>query len=353
MDLDLSLVKKMFDGLPEAVFLLEGSTLLYTNPRGRALLPKDAEARHPLLDLLPEESGELVCTIQDALVHLSISPLDNKRLLIARSLRESMAPPLTAKIPAQLRLHLSSLSATTEQLATQLSRGNALAPYRDLLCIQAQATCRILRLTRQLELSDGDLDTDYPHRALDFVALCRNLSEELLSRSGGLGAQFRFHTELPSLILAGSPALLEQLILSLLSNALKSATQGGEIEMTLSLAKERALLSIWNNGGSIPEDRLSQLFSPESGANLPQPGEGTGLDLWLTHRIALAHGGVIMASNRPEGGATFTVSLPITPPGSLQLQSSDAHILREEGFSPLLIALSDALPARLFHPLEL
>jgi two-component system sensor histidine kinase HupT/HoxJ len=40
-------------------------------------------------------------------------------------------------------------------------------------------------------------------------------------------------------------------------------------------------------------------------------GEGTGLGLWISWSIAREHGGSIAAANRPEGGALFTVRLPV------------------------------------------
>jgi hypothetical protein len=41
------------------------------------------------------------------------------------------------------------------------------------------------------------------------------------------------------------------------------------------------------------------------------PGEGTGLGLWVSYAIAEQHGGRLRAENRPEGGAAFTLDIPV------------------------------------------
>lgn len=352
MTLDLTLLQRMFDSLPEAVFVLDKAELFYCNPSGRALLSDGEITAAYFIELLPEENGELVCTVQGTLFHISVSLLDTRRLLLVRPVREQEAPGASIKIPAQLRLHLTALSATTERLAIQLSQQKQLDPYRDLLRIQTQAACRILRLARQLELSNGQWEQEYPKKAVDFATLCRRLAEELYDRMNGEGPQFAFQMDTPSLILAGNRALLEQLLLSLLSNALKSAGTDGRVEVSLHSTHSRVVLSIWDSGQSIPDDRLLQLFSPQNDANIPQPNEGVGLDLWIAHRIAMFHSGVIMAANRPGGGTEFTISLPLSPPTNLELRSCDTQHLQEEVYSPLLIALSDALPHKLYDPLE-
>ena len=41
--------------------------------------------------------------------------------------------------------------------------------------------------------------------------------------------------------------------------------------------------------------------------------EGSGLGLWIAQQIVTAHGGVILAANAPNGGAIFTLRLPLQP----------------------------------------
>jgi len=349
--MEIPILHKLFDHLPEAVFLIQDLDLLYSNPAGQLLLPKDDTTITHYIELFSGLFETTLCTFRSGVFHVTVSDLFPQRLFMLRAVQLPKPPCTGAAVPPQLRGHLSSLALTTEKLAMQLSREGKFEDYRDLLSIQTQATCRILRLTCQFELALENWDSDFPRSAVDLAGICRTLSVELKTRMEGHGPRFHYRCDLPSLLMTGNKCLLEQLILSLLSNAIKSAGPEGSMELRLTQTRERAVLSVWNSGPSIPEDRLLQLFSPCTAPGLPRPNEGAGLDLWLSHRIAFFHSGVIMAGNRPRGGSEFTVSLPATPPDRLKFQSRDMTP-PDEGFSPLLVGLSDALPHQAFNPLD-
>ena len=101
----------------------------------------------------------------------------------------------------------------------------------------------------------------------------------------------------------------------------------------------------------MPDERLLQLFSPQDTTQIPDGLVGTGLDLWLCYRIVQAHKGAIVAQNVPSGGTEFIVSLPIQHPTTLSFQSPKPRI-GENGFSPILVLLSDVLPPHLYLPHE-
>jgi signal transduction histidine kinase len=68
------------------------------------------------------------------------------------------------------------------------------------------------------------------------------------------------------------------------------------------------LLAVADNGPGIPADRLEQVFERfvKSGDST-----GSGLGLSIARDLVEAHGGTIAAANRPEGGAVFTIDLPV------------------------------------------
>jgi two-component system, NtrC family, sensor histidine kinase HydH len=101
-------------------------------------------------------------------------------------------------------------------------------------------------------------------------------------------------------------------LVNLFLNALDVLKPGGLLEACLSASADAAItLKILDNGPGIPPDIMARIFSPFA-TNKPH---GTGIGLYLSARIMEEHGGSITASNRPEGGACFTLQLPANSKG--------------------------------------
>jgi signal transduction histidine kinase len=68
-------------------------------------------------------------------------------------------------------------------------------------------------------------------------------------------------------------------------------------------------IEVVDNGPGIPAEIMTRIFEPFFTTR--DVGAGMGLGLSICHTIVEAHGGTIHAGNRPEGGAVFTVQLPL------------------------------------------
>ena len=107
----------------------------------------------------------------------------------------------------------------------------------------------------------------------------------------------------------GDPIPLRQALSNLLQNAIRYTPDGGRIDVILSDAGERTVISVRDNGEGIPSERLEAIFDPF--VRLSGAGPGLGIGLALVRRIVELHGGTVTAaSDGPGCGSVFTVSLP-------------------------------------------
>jgi signal transduction histidine kinase len=108
---------------------------------------------------------------------------------------------------------------------------------------------------------------------------------------------------------------LKQILLNLLTNAVKFTPDGGRIQVKAVREDGAVTLSVSDTGiGIAPEDRAA-IFD-EFRQVITEDGrkrEGTGLGLALTERFVDMHHGTIGVQSEPGKGATFTVTLPLTP----------------------------------------
>jgi PAS domain S-box-containing protein len=112
----------------------------------------------------------------------------------------------------------------------------------------------------------------------------------------------------------GDPLLVQQALLNIVLNAEQAiGASGGRIETTTSLRGEgvaaEIVVQIRDTGPGIPPAAIPRVFEPFY--TTKEVGKGTGLGLAITYGVIQEHGGQITAANHPQGGAVFTVQLPV------------------------------------------
>jgi CheY-like chemotaxis protein len=121
-------------------------------------------------------------------------------------------------------------------------------------------------------------------------------------------------TELaPGLELTADPAKLKQMLLNLMSNAIKFTPEHGRITVRADRADEWVEIAVVDTGMGIAEAHLHLLFGEfqQIPAGPGRKPEGTGLGLALTKRFAALHGGDVTVVSHVGEGSTFTIRLPV------------------------------------------
>lgn len=116
---------------------------------------------------------------------------------------------------------------------------------------------------------------------------------------------------------------------NLLANAIRHASHGGVVRCTLSSSPGRLILEVADDGSGVPPDQREAIFERYRRGSR---SSGTGLGLAIVGEIAALHGGVVAVGDAPEGGALFTVELP------LRTQRTSTEATRPAGPPSLVLA---------------
>ena len=107
-------------------------------------------------------------------------------------------------------------------------------------------------------------------------------------------------------------AKAEQILLNLLTNAIKFTGDGGQIDVTCKVGREHTSIQVKDTGVGIPQDKLENIFEPfvQIGRTHTSLHEGTGLGLAISRDLAHALAGDLSVESEPGNGSTFTLVLP-------------------------------------------
>jgi signal transduction histidine kinase len=105
---------------------------------------------------------------------------------------------------------------------------------------------------------------------------------------------------------------VQQILLNLLSNALKFTPAGGSITIKCRVEDARAMVSVHDTGLGIAPDKLEWIFEPfvQVDRRYKREQEGIGLGLAISRELARAMGGDLTVTSAETKGSTFELSLP-------------------------------------------
>ncbi|HEY7295433.1 MAG TPA: ATP-binding protein, partial [Dehalococcoidia bacterium] len=217
----------------------------------------------------------------------------------------------------ELRTPLTALSGQAELALRRLIRDGQLAPERarrTLEIVTGQAD-RLARLVEQMldvsRLHAGTLTI--ARRPADLVALTQQVMAGVQRRATDHTLMLTAPPSLPATVDA---VRLEQVLENLLDNAIRFSPDGGPIDVALSCSDDVALLSVRDHGLGIPMEKRDRIFERFYQAHSEEYRSGLGLGLYLSRQIVVQHGGELQVDFPADGGARFTVRLPLTPAGS-------------------------------------
>jgi signal transduction histidine kinase len=224
---------------------------------------------------------------------------------------EQLKSPFVSVISHELKTPVALIKGYADTLSRDDADWDRQA-FRDGLEVIEEEADRLADLIENL-LAASKLQAEGMRLNLDDVdlpALTRQAVGRLPNRTEQHSIQLDFPPDFPIILADGTR--LRQVLDNLLSNAVKYMPDGGVITIRGEFDEAQVRVSVSDLGPGLPEDQLERVFERfyRVDNTLTHKTPGTGLGLYLAHAVITAHGGHIWARNNPDGGATFTFSLP-------------------------------------------
>ena len=228
----------------------------------------------------------------------------------ALALRESQAKSeLLARLSLELRTPLNAILGFTRLLIDDQDAPSERKRQTRLQHIESAGQHLLSLINDVLDLAQ----TDTPDRllALGPVALLPLLAETLPMVEAQAAARgLSWQVEVPALAVLADPVRLKQVLLNLLTNAIKYNRDGGQIQIRAAVIGGRVLLRVRDSGIGIAPDRIVDAFEPFQRLRPHPPGvEGVGIGLAIVKTLMQRMGGSVSARSEPGVGSEFELML--------------------------------------------
>lgn len=241
--------------------------------------------------------GQLRST-QEELQH-SLKMREEFMSLVAHEMR---TPLNTLFLEVQVRLAQlakNNLSAfTPEQLHKMLARSER----------QLKSMIRLIEdMLDVSRIKNGKLSIKPDDTHLS--ALVQRIAEDLtpLAKEAGTGFELAVEADIHGY---WDAFRIEQIIINLMTNAVRYG-KGMPVQVSLSMDGERACIQVKDQGIGISEHELKNIFEAFERGGDNEVKAGLGLGLYISRKLAEAHGGEISVSSQKDAGSTFTLRIPL------------------------------------------
>jgi two-component system phosphate regulon sensor histidine kinase PhoR len=336
---DRARMEAILSGMSEGVLVVDrAGRLQRANRAAQGMLRVDGAAiGRPYLEVIrhPDIASQLTAALsgQPAEANDLVLPRDPRRTFVARAapvspgggggavlvlhditdLRhaDQIRRDFVANVSHELRTPLTAIRGYVEALQDEPDQRESTRSFLEIIGRHSARMERLvtdlLRLAR-LDARQETLDTARCDVRHIFTAVVADLTPSIESK------RQRVTIDVPAEAceVSADAAKLHDVVRNLVENAVNYSPE--EAELRLSSAREDGTFTIRvaDSGPGIPAEDLTRVFERfyRVDKSRSRPG-GTGLGLAIVKHLVELHGGRVTAANRPEGGAVFTVTLPV------------------------------------------
>ncbi len=244
------------------------------------------------------EKGGLVLVIQDI--------TEQQKL-------EEMRREFVANVSHELKTPLTSIKSYTETLLDGIDDKEITNRFLNVINSEADRMSRLVR--DLLQLSNFDYrQTKWDKKEHDLVKLIKQSIMKLEVTASNKKQNLELITDLEELKVNIDYDRIEQVLLNIISNAIKYTDEKGQVNIYLEKNHNMAKIRVQDNGIGIPQEDLPRIFERFYRVDKARSRElgGTGLGLSIAKEIIEGHGGNIQINSKPNEGTEVRIELPIS-----------------------------------------
>jgi signal transduction histidine kinase len=270
-----------------------------SQPLRRIRAGADAMSAGDLDARVPETGDDEIAAVADAL----------NRLAETLQQEESLRKESVADLAHELRTPVMGILARVEAAQDGVLEDDA----ANLAAMHDEA----LRLARLLDDLSALAEAERPGLLLDAEPV--DLAAIAGAQTSAFGGAFAdkdivLSTDLEPAVVHGEPRRIEQIVVNLLSNALRYTDAGGSVSVVVRRDEDDALLEVRDTGIGIAPEDLPRVFTRfwRGEKSRSRDTGGAGIGLAIVRELVQAHGGTIAVESVPGDGSVFRVTLPLS-----------------------------------------
>ncbi|WP_172626809.1 PAS domain-containing sensor histidine kinase [Bradyrhizobium ivorense] len=286
----------------------------------------------PLDQAAADADAEVVAVIRD----ITERKTQEQALEQARNAAEQADASKTrflATMSHELRTPLNAIIGFSEMIAQEDVLGLDAArrkEYAQLINDSGQHLLSVVNgILDMSKMESGNFEiSPEPFAPRPALLNCCNLVA-LKARESGVDLVTRVADDLPNL--NGDPRAFKQIVLNLVSNAIKFTERGGKVTVSAMVEGSRLVLRVSDTGVGIAADDLKRIGDPffQAGKTYQRRHEGTGLGLSIVKGLVGLHNGELNVESKVGEGTTVSVALPLAfTPQAASEPSSNVSTLK-------------------------
>lgn len=253
------------------------------------------------------------------------------RDMTASYMAEKMRREFSANVSHELKTPLTSISGFAEMIANGMyQKPEDVRLFGSRIVNESQRMLTLIDTIMHLSKIE-ETETTITWKTVSVDSLVRYAADLISPQADA--KHVKIHVDIDPLYTYGNAALLSELIMNLLDNAVKYNHEGGDVYARLSPeGEDKMILTVSDTGIGIPKDKQGRVFErfyrAEESRNKATGGSGLGLA--ICKHIVEKHKGMLSIESTEGEGTTVTVILPRMSEGDLDREHAEAMTAKQE-----------------------